>query len=426
VGLVIVGVAAAVMETPPSSPIALPALTTSGWVTVVAAAFFWTGISGAGGVGFQPWDWIKHNSILKDLMSLSWPVVYSAGTATEKTLCFNLAYYLPSAAIGKAAGWTAANVALSAWSFFGLVLAFAGFAKLVGQKFSAAVLLFPFLCGVKALLQRTLDWPDLLSYPPGIGQFMWAPHHVLPAWIATALMVSTVFSRRSLAGIGFIAMSTLLWSPLVTVGLLPILVASAVECRGQNGLSLRNGLSLVPAFFVAAFYASHSFDIASRWYWNVHRLSDVWPYLVVSYFFEFGFVAVYCANRRLHDQDTRHVWLSSAVVFLIVLPWYLFGYYNDLTMRGALPAFFILWAIVLRNFFSVGRWGFSHYVLFIFLLVGAYHPFLALQNGLRHFRVRIPYYKKVYPMEKFPYKHVYGQYFGQTDTFFYRHLARRH
>ena len=70
------------------------------------------GISGIGGFGFQEtYDWRKHNAILSDLINQAWPVIYFF-KGQYYPLVYYIAYYLPSAVIGKLCSWSIANIFL--------------------------------------------------------------------------------------------------------------------------------------------------------------------------------------------------------------------------------------------------------------------------------------------------------------------------
>ncbi len=53
-------------------------------------------LSGIGGIGFQHYDWNKHNAILSDLVRESWPVGYTY-YGRPVALVYYIAYYLPAA-----------------------------------------------------------------------------------------------------------------------------------------------------------------------------------------------------------------------------------------------------------------------------------------------------------------------------------------
>lgn len=84
--------------------------------------------SGVGGIGYQREDWHKHNGVLHELTTNSWPVVVESTDdgSPRFYLAYYFAYYLPSAAVGRVFGLTAAHMALFVWTFVGTLLCAVG------------------------------------------------------------------------------------------------------------------------------------------------------------------------------------------------------------------------------------------------------------------------------------------------------------
>src|SRR4051812_43129855 len=80
--------------------------------------------TGVGGIGYQREDWHKHNAVLHDLTTNTWPVVLESNVdgSPKSYLAYYIAYYLPAAAIGRVFGLTAAHLTLFAWTFLGVWL----------------------------------------------------------------------------------------------------------------------------------------------------------------------------------------------------------------------------------------------------------------------------------------------------------------
>jgi hypothetical protein len=97
-------------------------------------------ISGAGGVGPQGFDQIKHDSVLADLIFHSWPVLFSS----EQPLVYYVGYYILPALIGKIGGWQFANVILALQTWVLYVLAALWVTRVGGRHPKATLLLFAF------------------------------------------------------------------------------------------------------------------------------------------------------------------------------------------------------------------------------------------------------------------------------------------
>ena len=83
----------------------------------------WLFLTGVGDFTYQQTDYLKHNTILKDLIANEWPFAYSTETQTQPFVYY-FAYYIPAALIGKIAGFTSANITFYIWTFIGVTLGF--------------------------------------------------------------------------------------------------------------------------------------------------------------------------------------------------------------------------------------------------------------------------------------------------------------
>ena len=89
----------------------------------------WLVLSGAGGFGYQNYDYITNNALFKDLIIKKWPITMMIN-GIQTPVVYYLAYYLPGAAVGKILGWNAANVFIYLWTLIGTMLSFTWFWKL--------------------------------------------------------------------------------------------------------------------------------------------------------------------------------------------------------------------------------------------------------------------------------------------------------
>jgi len=226
------------------------------WIAVCLAVM---SLSGAGGVGPQNSDYLKHNAVLKHLVESPWPVWLQ----TEQgpfPLVYYTAWYLPAAVVGKWAGWYWANATLFLWTFFGLLLSTAWFTLLVGKCrliILAVFFLFsaPDILGAAIIKLATGElplpgstqtaqtdpfayrwwywnlggwhYPCSWHYGCPIEFLFWVPHQAIGSWISSGMMITgflgSVFQWRrwSLVPLSLCA----LWSPLAMMGLVCFLVA---------------------------------------------------------------------------------------------------------------------------------------------------------------------------------------------------------
>jgi len=203
------------------------------------------GVSGIGGYGYQDTDWLKHNAILKDLIERPWPVVYRLG-GQAAPLVYYIAYYLPAALLGKLGGWLLANQVLLVWSWIGLVLAMLWFITLNRRAAFTVILLFVIFSGLDVIgevfvrsivapirpeVRAILSWDHIeqwsigWQYSSNTTLLFWVPHQALAGWIASGVLMYAIlyFPQRKYSLFYFSL--TALWSPFVTIGLIPYLLA---------------------------------------------------------------------------------------------------------------------------------------------------------------------------------------------------------
>ncbi|HUK13955.1 MAG TPA: hypothetical protein VLW17_11700, partial [Thermoanaerobaculaceae bacterium] len=298
-----------------------------------------------------------------------------------------VAYYLPASLVGKVLGphWTAP--ASLAWAFAGVFLAFAWVARL-GRPHGGAVLAtfffvdgFAWLPGLYVLAQRigvspgtpAGHWWDTALFTERISSFgappvrlllecepthlLWVPQHAIAAWLATACILRSLEQGEPPRHAGFVVAATLLWSPFVTVGLLPF-AALAVMRQPRASLSwpgLAGGAALaLPAGLYFLAHAAYQylgflparFDGALDWARYLLFLADSIGAMVV---------AVSLVRRRAGLPPPRE-W----TVFLLAAAWLavttviVMGYWDDWVMRVSMPALMAFRLAVARV--AVGFW----------------------------------------------------------------------
>ncbi len=232
------------------------------WLTLAAIAgpaALLTFLSGAGGWGSGDSDWLKHDTILRDLLARPWPVTYESGHGPV-LLVYYTAFYLPAATLGKLAGgsWNVASQTLALTMFAGIVLAGAWLVVLgnprrwrPGMVMVAVAVFFGFsgldMVG-KALVNLWYglpvsfgDWSDIewwaqfAQYPSNAASLFWAPQHAFGGWLPLALALDDWPHKNRLARRAALYLAfALIWSPLAAVGLLPLLAAMIVWRWSRN------------------------------------------------------------------------------------------------------------------------------------------------------------------------------------------------
>jgi hypothetical protein len=428
-------------------------------------------LSGAGGFGVQTWDWNKHNAILKDLIEQPWPVTYATGES-HVALVYYVAYYLPAALVGKTAGWSTANVALFAWSATGAVLAFLWLTVLSTASVWRCLGVFVFFSGldmVGAAVWST-RWPSVVAwirdfdvewwakhwnYSGNVTLLAYAPHQALGAWLLTGLTLDGLRRYPGRAPHVLAAALGLLWSPFATVGLLGIAVvdwAIAWRDRGGVGALLRGGADLagllvglvLTAYFLsryppvalpAAYYPPPDRIEAAALAFVPARLPATEFGVAYAMFVTLEFLLLVALLAFAYRDRSERRLLAVVTVTLLALPWFHYGFYNDLVMRASIPALFTLQVLAVRAAEVVPRRSALAGAIIALLAVGAAYPANMLRMQVRFVvasrtLVRIPARPAVADLfqQQLAMRGSYffvGQYVGGLNAPFFRLLARR-
>lgn len=199
-------------------------------------------LSGAGGIGYQNWDYKGRNAILHDLIDYDWPVRYDYSELEYEAnkigsdkgfMSYYFAYWLPGAAIGKACGFTAANLFLLLEQtiittlFFYLVIRKT---KKISYKYILVFLCFGGLDIITRFIVNKWTGADVALFGEShidtangqfcmstfITQLFWVFNQSIPAWIATMLMAN----EKSYENLGVLIALLLPFSPFPTIGLI--------------------------------------------------------------------------------------------------------------------------------------------------------------------------------------------------------------
>lgn len=391
---------------------------------LVVVAFFLLLISGVGGYGYQDSDWLKHNIIFRDLIERPWPVVYEFESG-QVPLVYYIAFYLPAAWVGKWGGWFWANQALFLWSLIGLSLAMLWFVALV-RRFWIGLLSFVAFSGLDVLGQAIIaplagafaDYSDFSwlhiewwaigwQYASHVTSLFWVPNQAIGGWLAAALVVySLLESHRSDRALWHLGL-TALWSPFLSVGILPYLAAGLVMQAGGLLKRLRSWLSVsnlcgllllgtmglfylakfgpIPLPFDSEVIQGLVFQFAPTW---LDRLMVLFL-LVLFCLFEFGICAILIGLiRPAWDRKIKGVFWTTVIV-LSVLPFYRYGFWNDLVMRASIPALFVLAVLIGKLWQDPALAGWRRAALTVLVVAGAATPCIEIyRHGLNIYQNR--------------------------------------
>ncbi len=450
-------------------------------------------LSGAGGWGAGDSDWLKHDTILRDLLERPWPMTYESGQGPV-LLVYYVTFYLPAALLGKLAGgsWAVASQMLALTTFVGIVLAGGWLVALgsgTGRRQAApgwavavpAAVFFGF-SGLDVLGKMAVnlffrlpvfygDWSDIewwaqfAQYSSNAATVFWAPQHAFGGWLTAALALDDWFHDRGpeRRGVLYVALA-LAWSPFAAVGLLPLVGGMMLWRWSQadwwwpwwkRAFTTTNGAGVLTGGLFALFLAAHFQNYPLPDQYKVTPGFQPMPLLTVvpRALLWLAFVAVEFAGfsvalwrffgpRSFSWARRERTLLCLATLVLLALPWFRYGYANDLVMRGGIASLFVLQVLLVRMFASAGeartRRQRAAVWLAVALLVGGFtNTFLeyrrhvahmVMQGSWRDARTRAPIrtlaelHRTIYARPGFDFPR---QYLGSANSAFARYAAAR-
>jgi hypothetical protein len=337
-----------------NTPIA-PALPMLLVVAIVSVA--WSSLGGAGHFFHaNPVDWRARDAVLHDLVVGAWPPAYGILDGHQIFLRCPLGYFLIPAALGKAFGIDVADLLLYAWTSFGVALALWLVVDHLHDRRTkwAFLLLFPLFSGMDlagwlttqgklpAVTQHIEWWAGLYQYSSNSTLLFWVPNHALAGWIAAALLLRH-WNRSLLLVVCALGWTTPMWSPMVTVGLLPFALAAAiVSLKNRTDLhhaSFRTFFVSVALFVAVAAYLTYDTDrVKSFWIWSTELPAAT---LLARHILFVGLEIGLLGMVLLH-YIPRATILYISIGSLVLIPLYVFGNSNDFVMRASIIPLAIL------------------------------------------------------------------------------------
>ena len=445
----------------------------------------WVLLSGTGGFGFQHRDYRASNAILYDLVTRPWPPTVVVD-GVQEPLVYYVAYYLPAAGAGQVFGWEAANVLLWIWTVLGACLSLLWFFRASGFDLHArpvllfcVALLFCLAGGLDLLGSTFLRnqlmtissenewWAGYFQYSSNTTLLFWVPQQAIPAWLATGLILDAGRNGRAWTYAGLVLAALLIWSPIALLGILPFAVAglglglgssASVPWRARAFWAASLG-ALVLGGIQAAYVLSNRFSFPSGLLWRIVQDHGTYVrYLIAFWLLEFGIIAALVwavlfrstfaevgKVAKRGPQSTRHdlerlqldfgmdradlTFLLLAVAVLGVLPLFTVGIYNDLAMRGSIPALFVLWASVARLLFrstSQARRRNAGWLagMALVMLLGIHPAIVNISESIDRYHFGPPSVTTVQTTATANDPEIVAQRLGNRDSFFNLYLGR--
>lgn len=428
-------------------------------------------LSGVGGYGYQTEDWLKHNAVLHALIQQPWPVGYTIaslnGTEIHVPLVYYIAYYLPAALIGKMFGWFWANQALFLWTYIGICLALGWFVLLVRRFTILTLLLFVSFSGLDALgiiLIRTLllqqpiyfsqwthieRWSGNWQYPANMTLLFWVPNQALVGWImAGVLCYMLLYVESSKKYFIFFLSLTPLWSPFVTLGLLPYILVDfftpkkPFSKRITGYVSVSNMCGICILLILGLFYGAKFYElplnvspIASGIIFFNPIVSGLFWYESLGLFFvflllEFGVYAWLIYQSRISFDTREKLLLLTTVIVLALLPFFRYGFWNDLVMRASIVPLFIFCIFIGRTLYHPSVRKGVLLFLVLALMVGAVNTVVGSKLHISKIyrqrnSLRLEDPKPLYQLPNMSINpSFFTQYIGSAESPFFRVFAK--
>ena len=347
-------------------------------VALLLISFAWVMTTAAGGIfDVNNTDWPFHRSIFLDLSHGGWPSEVlpepKAYLGVPSLLRHYLGYYMVPGLLGNWFGQAALNWAVPLWTWSGVALILLMFSRgKRGWKAVVAALILIFFSGMDALriifaegwdifeLRLVLEgWPRIevgrdhleweglrsikIQFSSHMVGLMFVPKHFIAAVLYALLLLQLRRHRPFIAVSGIVLAAALFWSPFVAVGLLPFVAVFVAENGIRPFLRWQNLLIPLPlAILLLVYLSSGSGDIPRGWFWDIHQgnLQEAIRVLLSLYLSEFLILAilVLILRPRLHANP----FFIASLATLLLFPLFSLGLFNDLVMRGVMPALFIL------------------------------------------------------------------------------------
>lgn len=386
------------------------------WLPFLFAAVAVTFLAGILPPLGQHSDWPKHYALFNMMTDQTWPPRAEIDGETY-SLRYPLSWYVVPSLIGKLLGKWAVPYAAFVWTAAGLFLALRiSFRDIANARAQVlACLVFLMFSGADILGYAVTQfrvgpifhiewWAGFAESPSNMTSLSWTPQHAIPAWIATALFLR--YPEKSVRNCMVIAASLAGWSPFVLIGMAPIVILAIARTGFKQALTPQN-ISALLIFVPVFLFLSRGTDglpATAGWSDQFFTLPKFLLFLILE-FWLIGALVIW-ANR------STTVPVITCVAFLTALSLTRVGLYNDLMMRGGIPALGLL--AILSAETVVRKRLASTWPLLIVLAIGAIVPLGEMARGFVEDRIPSPEQITI-EHGAFPNPMLYNQYLAKTQ-----------
>jgi hypothetical protein len=384
-----------------------------------ALLLIWLFFSGIGGYSFQNWDHHSRNAVFRDLIDYSWPVVYKLDSVIVAPfarsniliLSYYFGFWLPSALIGKLAGWGAANFFLFLWSFAGIFIPAVLLARKTGLSLTKTGPLLILFSGMDALgilllknvpgytypllwppIQHLEWWAGSLQYASFTTELFWTFNQFIPTLVILSLLVNIKDCQPAifLNGICFF------YAPIPAIGLMPfvaVIVFMDVFKSSADGNKRFSVRSIIRKLMSLENLSGFLLAGVSLVFYSTNLLAQSWgfgltaPVLLYLIFLLLEGMILWFVLLPEYKRDW--MWYVSGLL-LVLAPLIKFGESWDFMMRFTLPALLVL-MIWSGKVLAAGKRPFMRAVLLAIMLLGALTPLYEIGRSV----VRLERYYQV-------------------------------
>lgn len=378
-------------------------------VVLVMAAAIWVALSGLVPPFDLSDDWSTRMAVLRDLAVGDWPVGYGqlGGAYQNLLLRFPMGYYLVPAMFAKGLGGTegVARALLLPWTLLGvtlfLVLTLTSF-RPEPRRLRVKNVILPLVLTIGfggmdvvgwLVLRRSWPpvgseiewWAGLFQYSAHTTLLFWVPNHALPGWLAGVLVWRHRQQGLSLSACGLLLVAVVGWSPLVALGLTPLILACSL--RGQpprrwlEELWRPGLLALVPPGLIVTLFLTFRVP-GNGLFMSWVSLNSIISWVLLVGLFTLLEWALLIAWIVRAGERSWLLWLAGSQ--LLILPLFKYGIFNDLVMRGGIPALTVVFCALLATLNAQQPGKLPGAIgLVLMLALGGVTPFLALQQSFQ-------------------------------------------
>jgi len=365
--------------------------------------FVWVYLSGIGGFVWQNSDHMFRNGIFQLLVVEKWPVVnFSIERFGQPiALVYYFGFWLPPAIIGKLFGLTAGYFAQVVWAVTGIFLFYyLIIAKYIQKIVLWSLLVLIFFSGLDTLGMHLLEYrnfnfnvginghiewwtgPRMFQFSSMTTQLFWVFNQVLPAWLATLILLMQKNNRY----IAIIIALTMITGTLQFVGL--VILAICIIVRNfmseniyeQVRVSLRNiftfeniigggMVGIISFLFLKANNIDNNIGFLDFHSKGFLRVSFLW---FLFYIVEAGIFII-----AVWKYQKSNYLLFYSAIWLAICPWIVVvGSPSDFCLKASVPALVIILLLVIDtiNKCYLAKDFKTYTLIVVILVIGSFTP----------------------------------------------------